>query len=159
ITTTDALEEKKKLQKHFARFDILFFLICTLVGLDTIGAAASYGAEAFTWLILLSVFFFIPYALLTAELGSAFPEEGGSYIWTRLAFGRPIAAVNALIYWVSNPIWVGGSLSILALTAFEEFFNGGKTLPGASIVGAATITEVLFVLAFIWFTVIAAILS
>ncbi len=26
VTTTDALQEKKKLRKHFARFDILFFL-------------------------------------------------------------------------------------------------------------------------------------
>ena len=32
ITTSAAVEEKKKLRKHFARFDILFFLVCTLVG-------------------------------------------------------------------------------------------------------------------------------
>jgi amino acid transporter len=156
ITTADALSEKKKLQKHFARFDILFFLICTLVGLDTIGAAAAKGAQAFSWLIILGILFFVPYALLTAELGAAFPEEGGSYVWTRLAFGRGVAAVNALIYWISNPIWVGGTLAILALTAFEEFFFH---LGGPKILGSATILEVLFVLAFIWFTVIAAILS
>lgn len=159
IDTPYALSEKKKLQKHFARFDILFFLICTLVGVDTIGAAAANGAQAFTWLIFLAVVFFAPYALLTAELGSAFPEEGGPYVWTRLAFGRGVAAVNALIYWISNPIWVGGLLAITALTAFEAFFNGDKPLPGAKILGTATILEVLFVLAFIWFTVIAAILS
>src|SRR4051794_18901888 len=35
-TTEAALEEKAKLQKHFSRFDIFFFLICTLVGLDTL---------------------------------------------------------------------------------------------------------------------------
>ena len=88
VTTEAALEEKAKLKKHFGRFDILFFLICTIVGLDTLGAVASNGAEGFTWLIFLSVFFFIPYALLTAELGAAFPEEGGCYEWTKLAFGR-----------------------------------------------------------------------
>src|SRR5579871_5547638 len=115
VTTTDALQEKKKLRKHFARFDIVFFLICTLVGVDTLGAVASNGPQAFTWLIFLAILFFVPYALLTAELGSAFPEEGGPYIWTRLAFGRRVAAVNGLIYWVSNPIWVGGTLGITAL--------------------------------------------
>ncbi len=88
VTTQAALEEKSKLRRHFGRFDILFFLICTIVGLDTLGAVASNGAEGFTWLIFLSVFFFIPYALLTAELGAAFPEEGGCYEWTKLAFGR-----------------------------------------------------------------------
>jgi amino acid transporter len=97
VTTTDALQEKKKLRKHFARFDIVFFLICTLVGVDTLGAVASNGPQAFTWLIFLAILFFVPYALLTSELGTAFPEEGGPYIWTRLAFGRRVAAVNGLI--------------------------------------------------------------
>ena len=31
-TTQAAVEDKAKLQKHFGRFDIFFFLICTLVG-------------------------------------------------------------------------------------------------------------------------------
>ncbi len=159
ITTADALSEKKKLQKHFARFDILFFLICTLVGVDTLGAVASDGPQAFTWLIILAVVFFVPYALLIAELGSAFPEEGGPYIWTRLAFGRGVAAVNSLLYWISNPIWVGGTLGITALATVQEFFNGGKALPGPKILGGATVLDVLFVLIFIWFAVIAAIVS
>jgi len=159
VTTTDALAEKKKLRKHFARFDILFFLLCTIIGVDTLGAVASNGPQAFTWLIFLAILFFVPYALLTAELGSAFPEEGGPYIWTRLAFGRGVAAVNALIYWISNPIWVGGTLGITALTAAEEFFNNGNPLPGAKILGVASVSDVVFVLAFIWFAVIAAIVS
>jgi amino acid transporter len=159
VTTTDALQEKKKLRKHFARFDILFFLICTLVGVDTLGAVASNGPQAFTWLIFLAILFLVPYALLTAELGAAFPEEGGPYIWTRLAFGRGVAAVNSLIYWISNPIWVGGTLGITALTTVEEFFNKGNSLPGPKVLGGATLLDVLFLLAFIWFTVIAAIVS
>ena len=39
-TTAMAVEEKAKLQKHFSRFDIFFFLICTLVGLDTLALDA-----------------------------------------------------------------------------------------------------------------------
>ena len=159
VTTSAAVEEKKKLRKHFARFDILFFLICTLVGLDTIGTVAAKGPEGFTWLAILGLVFFVPYALLTSELGTAFPEEGGPYIWTRLAFGRKVASINALIYWVSNPIWVGGSLGILALTTVQSFFNNGNALPGPALLGSASLGDILFVLAFIWFTVIAAILS
>jgi amino acid transporter len=112
-----AQEEKRKLQKHFGRMDLLLFLICTLVGLDTIGQVAAIGAQGFTWLALLGLLFFVPYALLTAELGSAFPEEGGPYIWTRLAFGRLPAAITSVFYWASNPIWLGGTLTITAITA------------------------------------------
>jgi hypothetical protein len=54
-TTSAALEEKAKLQRHFGRFDMFFFLICTLVGLDTIGAVASNGAQGFTWLMFLGL--------------------------------------------------------------------------------------------------------
>ena len=35
-TLTVAEVERQKLQRHFGRFDILFFLICTIVGVDTI---------------------------------------------------------------------------------------------------------------------------
>jgi glutamate:GABA antiporter len=147
-TTAAAIEEKAKLQKHFGRFDMLFFLLCTLVGLDTLGAVANDGAQAFTWLAFLGLFFFIPYALITAELGSSFHEEGGAYIWTKLAFGRFTAAINAVLYWLSNPIWLGGSLTILAVTTFGEFFT---PLHGAG--------KYLFSLGFIWFAVWAAILS
>src|SRR3954470_21254438 len=86
VETQAALSEKAKLKKHFNRFDMLFFLICTLVGVDTIGAVAADGPEAFFFLMALGLFFFLPYAFLTAELGAAFTEEGGSYIWTKMAF-------------------------------------------------------------------------
>ena len=45
-TLTVADVERQKLQKHFGRFDILFFLVCTIVGVDTIASVASSGGEA-----------------------------------------------------------------------------------------------------------------
>ncbi len=149
-TTSAALEEKAKLQKHFTRFDIYFFLICTIVGLDTLGQVASYGAQGFTWLIFLAIFFFIPYALLTAELGAAFTEEGGAYVWTRLAFGRLVAAVNAVFYWFSNPIWIGASLALLTIAVVQDY------LVSFSYGGVAWY---IIGLIYIWFSVYSAILS
>src|SRR3954463_7130243 len=147
-TTVAALEEKAKLKKHFGRFDMLFFLVCTLVGLDTLGAVASNGAQGFTWLAFLALVFFVPYALLTAELGSTFTEEGGSPIWVKLPLGRFVAAIQSVLYWLSNPIWLGGALTITAVTTFNDFFFdlGG-------------VGKYVFALAFIWFAVWAAILS
>lgn len=146
--TAATLREKRKLRRHFRRFDMLAYLICTVITLDTIGAVASNGAQGFTWLAFLAVCFFLPYALAIAELGSAFPHEGGPYVWTRLAFGRRLAAVNSVIYWVSNPIWIGGSLTIVSLTALGDFF--------APITGS---WKYGYALAFIWFTIGTAIVS
>ena len=147
-TTASAVQEKRKLRRHFGRFDMFFFLICTVVTLDTVGAVAANGAQGFTWLIFLGIFFLLPYALSIAELGSAFPQEGGPYVWTRLAFGRPLAAVNSVIYWISNPIWVGGTLTIVSFAALQEFFgfDGGDW-------------KYVYALVFIWFVIGAAIVS
>src|SRR5258708_40214122 len=103
-TTAAALEEKKKLRKHFKRFDIFFFLLCTLISLDTVGAVSANGAQAFTWIMVMAVFLFLPYGLPIAGLGTAFPEEGGPYVWTRAAFRRLPAAVTGVLYAVSDPM-------------------------------------------------------
>src|SRR5947208_16872220 len=130
---TDTLEpltvadvERQKLQKHFGRFDILFFLICTIVGVETVATVAQGGGEAFTWMMIFAVAFFVPQALLFAELGAAFPQEGGPYYWTRLAFGHLAGAVNNFLYWVTNPVWLGGTLAISAVAALQTFFNDGS---------------------------------
>ncbi|KPI05252.1 hypothetical protein OK074_0390 [Actinobacteria bacterium OK074] len=151
VVPAAAQTERQKLRKHFGRFDILFFLLCTIVGVDTIGTVASSGAEAFTWLIVLAVVFFVPSALLTAELGAAFPDEGGPYIWTSRAFGRLAGAVNNFLYWITNPVWLGGTLAVSAVTAYTTFFNDGKDL--------STPAFYVFTLAFVWVGVLAAILS
>ena len=149
--TVAASAERQKLQRHFGRFDILFFLICTIVGVDTIATVAEGGGESFTWLLVYAIVFFVPQALLFAELGTAFPQEGGPYMWTRLAFGHLAGAVNNLLYWVTNPVWIGGSLAVSCVGAFQVFFNAGNPLP----------TPMTYVvsLVFVWITIVAAITS
>ncbi len=124
--TSDYETEKANLQKHFGRREVLFFTICTLVGVDTIGAIAFIGPSSFTWLAILAIAFFIPSALLFAELGTAFPEEGGPYLWARLAFGRLAASINNFFYWITNPVWFGGTLTVVTIKAIEAFFRNDE---------------------------------
>jgi glutamate:GABA antiporter len=149
--TVAASVESQKLQRHFGRFDILFFLICTIVGVDTIASVASSGGQAFTWMIVLALIFFIPQGLLFAELGSAFPQEGGPYYWTRLAFGHLVGAVNNFLYWITNPVWIGGTLAGACVGAIQVFFNHGNTLSTPLFYAIAMI--------FVWSSVLAAIMS
>ncbi|MEJ7689396.1 MAG: APC family permease [Nocardioidaceae bacterium] len=155
-STLAEAEEKAKLRKHFGRFDIFFFLICTIVGLDTLGAVSSYGAQAFLWLIFMGVFFFLPYAMLTAELGSTFRDEGGPYVWTKLAMGRLPASLSAVLYWLSNPIWLGGALTITAYEVFTQFFYDPVKHLGS---GGVLAAQIIFGLVFIWTATWSAILS
>jgi amino acid transporter len=117
-TTTLALAEKGKLVKSLRQVDMFFFTLCAFVGLDTLGVVASNGAQGFTWLIVLAVLFVLPYALLMAEIGGAFTQEGGPYEWVKMAFGRFHGGLTAVLYWIRNPRGVGGSLVVLATGAW-----------------------------------------
>ena len=66
------------------------------------------------------VLFVFPYALVMAELGSAFTQEGGPYEWMKMAWGRLPAGLGAVLYWVTNPLWVGGSLCFIATGGVER---------------------------------------
>jgi glutamate:GABA antiporter len=57
VTTTAALAEKKKLRQGFRRFDMICFTVVAVIGLNALGAFASNGAQAFTWLVLSAVTF------------------------------------------------------------------------------------------------------
>ncbi len=149
-TTALALVEKSKLIKSLRRFDMVFFTICAFVGLDTLGTVAKNGPEGFLWLVILAVVFVAPYMLLMAEVGSAFTEEGGPYEWTKLAFGRLHGGIAAILYWVTNPLWVGGSLALIAADAWSA--NVFK-------IGTATAGDYAFKLIFIWISIGVAIVS
>lgn len=121
-TNTAPSGSGRALNPTLRRVDVFAVLVCALVGVDTLGAVSAYGPQGLLWMALVAVIFFLPYGLLTAELGSAFPQEGGPYVWTKLAFGKFAAGINQFFYWISNPVWIGGTLCIVAVVTFEEFF-------------------------------------
>src|SRR6266568_4957730 len=149
-TTELALHEKRKLIKSMRRVDLLLFLVCAIVGLDTLGQVSSYGAQTFTWVLVLAVLFLFPYALVMAEVGTAFAQEGGPYEWMKLAWGRFAAGIGAVLYWVTNPLWVGGSLAFIATEAWSaNYFK----------IGSGTAGDYLFKTLFIWVSIGVAIIA
>ncbi|MCG7205106.1 APC family permease [Streptomyces arenae] len=138
------------LRRSLKRFDITAMAIAAVISFDTVGQIATGGGEAATWTAVIAVFFLIPYALLFAETGAAFPQEGGPYVWVKLAFGRPVAALTTLFYWVTNPIWLGGSLVFLAAETWDGFVFH---------LGSGTFTDYAFKLLFVWAAILTAVVS
>jgi glutamate:GABA antiporter len=137
-------QQKSKLRKVLRRFDLVLFTACAIVGLDSAAAVSQAGAQAITWLFISLVIFLVPYGMLVAELGSAFPVEGGPYEWVRMSFGRAAGAVTAVLYWLSNPVWVGGTLTATAIAALDSFVLHRSLGTG---------WEIAIGLAFTWVTV------
>lgn len=148
--TRMAQRQTGRLQRTLGRFDIVFLIFSAVVGLEMLGSVSAEGPQTFTWLIFLIIVFVVPYALIFAETGSAFTGEGGVYLWVRTAFGRPVAAIASAFTWITQPVWVGGSMAFLnaeaARTHLVHFESGSAP-------------DYIFKLCFIWITVLAAILS
>jgi amino acid transporter len=149
-TTALALQEKGKLIKSLRRFDMVFFTVCAFVGLDTLGTVANKGPQGFFWLVVLAIVFVAPYMLMMSEVGAAFTQEGGPYEWTKMAFGRFHGGIAAILYWVTNPLWVGGSLAFIATSSWSA--NVFK-------IGNGSVGDYAFKLIFIWISIGVAIVS
>ena len=147
---TLVVQEKAKLRKVLKRSDLVLFTACAIVGLDSVAFAAEAGAQAITWLVISLVVFLIPYGMLVAELGAAFPVEGGPYEWVKLSFGRLAGSITAILYWLSNPIWVGGTLAATTIATLNTFVLS-KPL--------GTTGEIVVGLLFTWITVGTAIVA
>jgi len=102
--------------------DMTLFSICAIIVLDTLGASASIGASTIAWYIITLVLFFIPYGLITAELGAAYPEQGGIYAWVRRAFGQRWAARTTWYYWINVALWMPSVYVIFASVLSQLFF-------------------------------------
>ncbi|UQA90987.1 APC family permease [Streptomyces halobius] len=138
------------LKRSLRRFDIMALGVAAVISIDVIGQIASGGGQSVTWIAVMAVSFLLPYALIFAETGAAFPYEGGPYAWVELAFGRLVAALTSMFYWVTNPVWLGGSLAFIGAGAWDGF---------VSPLGSGTAADYVFKLAFVWGAILTAIIS
>jgi amino acid transporter len=148
--TVQADREVTHLKKTLGRLDIVLLIVAAVVSIEALGQVSGFGAETFTWALVLAVFFLVPYGMMFAETGAAFTGEGGVYVWCRKALGRPAAAIASLLTWVTQPVWVGGSMAFIASEAWSTYvtpFDHGS------------LVDYAFKLVFIWLTVLAAIVS
>lgn len=138
------------LKRSLRRFDIMAIGVAAVISFDVIGQIAAGGGQAVTWIAVIAVAFLLPYALIFAETGAAFPQEGGPYVWVEVAFGRLAAVLTTMFYWVTNPVWLGGSLVFVAAEAWDGF-----VFP----LGAGTVADYAFKLVFIWAAILTAVVS
>ncbi len=138
-------------RKTLGRLDIVLLSISAIIAIDTVAAiAAGGGAQAFTWTLVIGITFLLPYALVVAELGSAFHEEGGPFVWVRLAYGKLAASISTMFYWITNPLWMGGSLVFISAATWNAYIS---PLPDGSPI------DLVFKLAFIWIAIATAIIG
>lgn len=106
-------------KKQISMFGIVLIAVSSVLVVDTIAASAIIGPSALVWWLIMFTIFFIPYGLVTAELGTAYPDEGGIVDWTRRAFGDAAGARVAWLYWVNYALWVPAVFYLFALVVTQ----------------------------------------
>ena len=112
------MEKKKK----FRLFDAILGTICLTLVCESVMPTAAIGNTQYAWWILLLVGFCLPYGMITAELGTTYPSEGGMYDWVKRAFGPKWAGRVAWNYWVNFPLWIA-SLAVAVTDIICGMFN------------------------------------
>ena len=44
-------------------------------------------------------------------------------MWVRAAFGRFAGALTSVLYWAGTPLWLGGSVTVVAITVWRSFYG------------------------------------
>ena len=101
--------------------DVTLFTISAILVIDQLTASASIGPSVLGWWLLTLVLFLVPSALISAELSTAYPDQGGIYVWIKKAFGARMAARTTYWYWVNVALWMP-SVFLLFAGMFAEMF-------------------------------------
>lgn len=105
---------REQTTKVLGTFTLAMMTMAAIVSLRNLSMTAELGFSAVFFLGLAAIVFFIPIALVTAELAAAWPRPGGCYVWVAEAFGKPIGFISLWSSWMASVSWFP---TVLAFTA------------------------------------------
>ena len=124
--------------KTLGKTDMVLFTVSAILLLDTLAAGASIGASSIFWWFFLGVVFFVPFAMICAEMGCTYPEQGGIYAWVRNAFGGRWGSRVSWGYWVNTTVWIP-AIYILFAGVLKQLFMPELSLHAQIIIGVTLI--------------------
>lgn len=112
--------ENKSLKKEISLFMATMLVCGNMIGSgvfmlpSTLAQVSGPGATIIAW--VLTTIGSILIAISFANLGTKYPSTGGSYQYTKEAFGDFAGFLSAWLYW--NGSWIGNAAIIVAITSY-----------------------------------------
>lgn len=100
--------------KKIGHLSLTLMGVMSIYSLINMPIMARYGMSSIICYIIAALIFFIPNAIVCAELASAMPEAGGVYVWIKEAFGIKTGYLCMWLEWINNVIVFPASLSFTA---------------------------------------------
>ncbi|MBQ7970681.1 MAG: amino acid permease, partial [Treponema sp.] len=138
------MDNQKSLKsKKITTGAMAFMTAAAILSLRGLPMMAAEEMTMFFYIAFATIFFLIPAALVSAELGSAFAgQEGGVYKWVGAAFGKKWGFTAIWLQWIQNVVWYP---TVLAFAAAAIAYGIGK--PELANNGMFT---GIFIIAFYW---------
>ncbi len=103
-------------KKVLSVFSLVMINVIAVDSLRTLPISAKLGYSLVFYYSVAALAFFIPIALVAAELATAYPDTGGLYVWVREAFGRRAGFITIWLQWIYNVVWYPTILAFIAAT-------------------------------------------
>ena len=127
-------ENKPPASRHaLGVFALAMMNVGAVMSLRGLPMMAEEGLTMIFYILFAALLFLAPVSLVSAELATGWPREGGVYRWVREAFGERWGFTAIWLQWIQNVIWyptvlafAAGCLSYLFLDpalAENKYFN------------------------------------
>jgi glutamate:GABA antiporter len=103
-------------------FMLAMINVAAVCNIANMPISSKYGLASLFYYAVSLLIFFIPVALISAELATGWKKSGGVYIWVREALGEKMGFLAIWLQWAENVIWYPTVLSFVAAT-FTYTFN------------------------------------
>lgn len=102
--------------------DVALFFLIACTNLQWVATAAAAGPSSLPIWIIGCLAMFVPLSVCVMYLSARLPDEGGLYVWTKVAFGPFAGFITGWTYWCSNLPYFP---ALLYFTAGNALFLAG----------------------------------
>ncbi len=104
------------MSKKISFFSLSILIIAAIDSIRNLPSAALFGSSLIFFFLISAIIFFIPTALVAAELSASSHDKGGIYHWVLKAFGKKSAMAAIWLQWINTMVWYPSYLSFVAGT-------------------------------------------
>lgn len=103
-------------------FSIIMITVTSVDSIRNIPGAALFGSHAISFFLLAGFCFFVPTALVCAELSTTYPEQGGVYLWGKETLGPNFGFATVWYQYAENIVYYPPLISFIVATGAYPFF-------------------------------------
>ncbi len=147
-TETKPAATPGKARARYGVWAVSLMTAAAVVSLRGLPMMAKEGLTMWFYIGFATLFFLIPGALVSAELGGMFnKDKGGVYTWVKEAFGDKWGFAAVWLQWIQNVVWYPVVLGFVAATL--SYLVGDPSLAGNHWMNFGTIVVVYWIATFI----------